>query len=704
MKITTRCKLNSQSIGYSMTCLLLSILVLTNGCQQDEPDLVESQPLDSAIPYFQAKLIGDENDEELDVKYEQLKEQFESFQIYELVIEDVSSFVSQSPNTPFKLFFSEKDQWDMQLEPSDLMSEDYQSYGVSSRGRVISELMKNVYYNGQTTNNAAVTATLDGSTINAMIHMDHEEVFIENVANLGIEGEPNKVIIYRSSDLKDSKKYTCTAKTIDDHSHLRTSEVVESQDECRVGRVVDIITTTTYDFYATTGQRNVHTINSLHLTYINHMQSRFNEFNIKFRVKKQLVITEDIGDPRDHLEFENNVLIILKNYENDDVVGSAYLGGMCLPFDRSYMFVTSIVSTSFSVQTYSHEMGHLFNARHNDQDRNIMNTSSNASTVTSRWHPSTREVINANKFRRCIHCEEPITHGMYVFDRARGNGTSISQSRIPAANIKVGDFDGDDKDDLITSDGVNWYIAYSKSLHRWDIANNNSYPINNVLIGDFDGDGKSDVFAQTGSGWHISKGATDSWTKISGSGTQVSTLAVGDFNGDGIDDIMRQWDSFNGQGIGWYVAFGDAGSTLSHDNWNKVTSSGFEMKDVRVGDYNGDGIDDILARHGTGGAQGVGWYAVFGKNQRPFDSWEKMNDSGSYMSDVLIGDFNNDGEDDVLKHFGFSMFAGAGWYVSDGASEDWIKIRDEFQVGPGIQSLLVGDFTGNNSTDIIYIK
>ncbi|MEM9340820.1 MAG: FG-GAP-like repeat-containing protein, partial [Bacteroidota bacterium] len=377
----------------------------------------------------------------------------------------------------------------------------------------------------------------------------------------------------------------------------------------------------------------------------------------------------------------------------------------CLPFNRSYMFVTSVVSTAYSVQTYSHEMAHLFKAPHNDQDRNIMNTSANGSTVTSRWHPSTKEIINAEKFRSCLHCEEPVTHGMYVFDGAKGNGTAVGQSRIPAANIKVGDFDGDGKDDLITSDGSNWYIAYSKSLHRWDKANASSYPITQALIGDFDGDGKSDLLTQLGgSGWHISKGATNPWTKISGSGSEVSTLAVGDFNGDGIDDIMRQWNNLNGQGKGWYVALANLQEPLSHNNWNKVTSSGFEMKDVRVGDYNGDGIDDVLARHGTGGAQGVGWYVVFGKDQRPFDSWEKINNSGSPMSDVLIGDFNNDGADDVLRHFGLSMFEGAGWYVSDGASKDWIKIRDDFQVGSGIQSLVIGDFTGNNSTDVIFIN
>ncbi len=703
MKIKTRWKLTGRYGGLLITSSLLSLLLLINGCEQDLPEKVEPESVDTSIPSFQAKLITDESDEHMDGKYKLLKEQFESFQVYQFNTQDVSNFVHQSPNTLFKLIFSKEDQWEMKLEPSGLMADNYQSYGISAGGRVASETMKDVFYKGATSDGGKVTITLDDQTINAMIFVNDEAVFIENIANLGVEEAPNEVIVYRSSDVKGSGKYTSTAEEVEEASQGRMTEVEKSQDECRV-RVVDIITTVTYGVYETFGERNIGKLNKLHLSYINHMQSLFDEFNIKFRVTKQVVMTEDLGDPRDQVDFDGKVLIILRNYENDYVVGNAYFSGLCQPYKRSFMYVTSIYSTPFTVQTYAHHMAYLFGAPRNDDGKNIMNSSTRLGESTTKWHPETKEIINAEKFRGCVSCEEPVTKGMYLFDRSRGNGIIVGQPVIDVANTQSGDFDGDGKDDLITSNNGEWYVAYSSSFHRWENVNTSTHPIQNALIGDFNGDGKSDVFVSRNDDWYISEGATGSWKKISESKTKIPTLAVGDFNGDGVDDIMRQSDGNNGLGKGWYIVYADPGASLSHHSWTKVTNSSVHMKDVQVGDFNGDGMDDVMAILSEAASDGAGRYIIFGKEQLPFGGWEKANSSLSSMSEIRIGDFNNDGKDDVFGYLDQTSQGGAGWYVSYGGTGPWEKIRDDFQVGSGIHSLVFGDFTGDATTDVIFIK
>jgi hypothetical protein len=82
---------------------------------------------------------------------------------------------------------------------------------------------------------------------------------------------------------------------------------------------------------------------------------------------------------------------------------------------------------------------------------------------------------------------------------------------------------------------------------------------NVVHTGDFNGDGKSDIL------WHNMSGQTSIWL-MTANGTQVQVLSTtgfgiippswnvavtGDFNGDGMSDIL--WSNANGDTSIWYM-------------------------------------------------------------------------------------------------------------------------------------------------------
>lgn len=186
---------------------------------------------------------------------------------------------------------------------------------------------------------------------------------------------------------------------------------------------------------------------------------------------------------------------------------------------------------------------------------------------------------------------------------------------------KVGDFDGDGKDDIVTfvhgdpiaGDRSNYvWVALSTGAsfeskgpwHGWFCMKNEI-----CEVGDFNGDGKDDIIAfvrDTQSG--TKRG--DVWVSLStGTGFETSHLwhgwfcigkeicKVGDFNGDGKDDILTIVGKRES-----YVSLSTGSSFLKSAPWDiRVDCIGESTAcEIQVGDVIGeDGKDDIVAFYGT---------------------------------------------------------------------------------------------------------
>jgi len=277
-----------------------------------------------------------------------------------------------------------------------------------------------------------------------------------------------------------------------------------------------------------------------------------------------------------------------------------------------------------------------------------------------------------------------------------GNG---GNAYVPAGTdwhvMGIGDFNGDHQDDVLwRNDGgtVTYWFGQGEGGF---IGNGNVYVTlsndwNIVGTGDFNGDGRDDVL------WRSESGVVTDWlgqangtfSANSGSvnnpaGLDWHILGTGDFNGDGRDDVLWRNDggtitTWLGQPDGGFIGNGSLYATVSNE-WHVVGA----------GDFNGDGRDDILWRNDDGTVtdwlgQANGTFSI--------NTGSAFNASGLDWNIVGIGDYNGDGRDDVLwrhdtgtvtdwlgQHDG--GFVGNGQSLYHPVSNDWhVQPQDSFWV------------------------
>jgi subtilisin-like proprotein convertase family protein len=242
-------------------------------------------------------------------------------------------------------------------------------------------------------------------------------------------------------------------------------------------------------------------------------------------------------------------------------------------------------------------------------------------------------------------------------------------------DVVVGDFNGDGKLDIAGRESGNgkWWVGLSTG-HSFQTAFWTAWSPNipgkfdwvNVMTGDFNGDGKTDIIGrvkETGA-WYvnISTGAvfsTQFWTAWSpdhpGTFDWVD-VQTGDFNGDGKTDIVGRILEY-GQ---WWVnlSTGISFRTTYWDAWS--AGPNFTWVDVRVGDFNGDGLSDIIGRRKQTGD----WYvstSVLANGATSYaTTWPVDVPGTTDWVDVVVGDFNGDGKTDLA---GRNKETG-GWWVS----------------------------------------
>ena len=215
------------------------------------------------------------------------------------------------------------------------------------------------------------------------------------------------------------------------------------------------------------------------------------------------------------------------------------------------------------------------------------------------------------------------------------------------------DFNGDGRSDFVwrTDDGMATYW-----LGRVDggFLTNPNFNMNPGLdwhiagTGDFNGDGRDDILWR-----NPSTGQTTDWlgqanggfvgndaNALSTIGTSWQVAATGDFNGDGRSDILWR-DNMGAMTTSLGQANGGFASNAANF-WHTIPTS---WQIVGSGDFNGDGRDDILWRNNLGAT--TNW---LGQANGGFVG----NDTNFYTTIPTswqvegIGDFNGDGRDDLL--------------------------------------------------------
>ena len=180
----------------------------------------------------------------------------------------------------------------------------------------------------------------------------------------------------------------------------------------------------------------------------------------------------------------------------------------------------------------------------------------------------------------------------------------------------------------------------------------------------------------------------DQWSTI----VTLSQAHVGDFDGDGRDDLaVRVENSGDGR---WYVAQ-STGSNFVTNVWGGWTTIK-EWGQVQTGDFNGDGRTDLAGRIQNAGDGR--WSVLLSTGSRfagsTWGAWSTV-----VAWDVYTGDLNGDGRTDLLARTGNE---GDGrWFYSLSTG---VSLQNGFlgRVAPhlALGHALIGDFTGDGMADV----
>jgi hypothetical protein len=250
-------------------------------------------------------------------------------------------------------------------------------------------------------------------------------------------------------------------------------------------------------------------------------------------------------------------------------------------------------------------------------------------------------------------------------------------------NCYPGDFNGDGRDDLLLHNGNSiltyrsqgaqldlGFSAVDRVPGSWQFTDGDQF-----YIGDFNGDGKDEVVVFNGTNWAIPylglladdgvgglrliaryDGSMPGWQFTAG-----DRFYVADFDGDGKDDLYV----FNG--ANWAIPY--LGMLRSNgtgfglvQRYDRVLA-GWQMTpgdQFHVGDFDGDGKDDLYLFNGTDWA--IPYLAMMRSEGakitmvRRYDStlpnWQMTAGDRHY-----VGDFNGNGKDDLY------VFNGANWAI-----------------------------------------
>jgi len=303
-----------------------------------------------------------------------------------------------------------------------------------------------------------------------------------------------------------------------------------------------------------------------------------------------------------------------------------------------------------------------------------------------------------------------------------GGCLSTSCNYLLIRQVYWGDFNGDRVTDLLYR-GKNWTLfpgtengTFGYPVESSGTCGSNSCSSlgdSEIHLGDFNGDDIADIL-QRGDRFKVWLGTESG--KFSGPVSSTTDCYSGscqfldyedmftaDFNGDDITDILHLGQNltvWRGTGKGEFLAAVETAGGCGNQSCDKLDGSLF-----RSGDFNGDGIRDILFR----GSNLIVWLGTeSGKFQRP-----KETSGGCYgsrcdnlpTSKFHIGDFDGDGLDDLLyRDRNFSVRLGrqdgtfalpiestSGCGSSNCSELDWRRLR-------------IGDFTGDTISDVLYFS
>lgn len=222
--------------------------------------------------------------------------------------------------------------------------------------------------------------------------------------------------------------------------------------------------------------------------------------------------------------------------------------------------------------------------------------------------------------------------------------------------------------DTFMATGAAFYCAPG-GAREWRLLSGKTDSFAQLLLGDFDGDGRTDVVAMHGDQLVVSWGGVSAWEVLNATPCPdssvvcaITDMAVGKFlahpPGDLRDDIFyASGPTVNVPAGAWYLSYGGS------EGFNPVNTSSFHRKDLRFGDFDGDGTTDVL------GVVSNGSINTWSYSKSATGAWADglLQRALDPIDNLVVADFSGDGVADVGESCGSGC-----WRISYGGTQPWV--------------------------------